>query len=83
MSVIDGTSGDDVLLGDDQDNLIQGGVGDDTLAGAGGHDLVDGGSYGGACRSGSTWRLNSDRQPALLRPRPGSVRQGYPRSRCH
>ncbi len=41
---IDGTPGDDTLVGDDQDNTLRGLAGDDTLEGKAGADTLDGGS---------------------------------------
>ncbi|HEX6376847.1 MAG TPA: calcium-binding protein [Allosphingosinicella sp.] len=39
-----GTSGDDILEGNDSDNLIYGYDGDDVLYGYGGRDIIDGGA---------------------------------------
>ena len=41
---LDGTPGDDTLVGDDQDNTLRGLAGDDTLEGKAGADTLDGGS---------------------------------------
>jgi Ca2+-binding RTX toxin-like protein len=43
-SVIDGTGGDDGLLGDNGDNYLIGRDGNDTLKGNGGDDIIDGGA---------------------------------------
>lgn len=42
--VIQGTTGDDLLVGTAADEHIIGGDGDDTLQGGGGHDLLEGGA---------------------------------------
>ena len=42
--VIQGTAGDDRLVGTTADEIIQGGAGNDTLIGGGGHDTLTGGA---------------------------------------
>ena len=44
MATIDGTSGDDILIGGSEDDLILGLDGDDLLEGQAGDDTLDGGS---------------------------------------
>lgn len=44
MATIDGTSGDDILIGGSEDDLILGLSGDDLLEGQAGNDTLDGGN---------------------------------------
>jgi Ca2+-binding RTX toxin-like protein len=50
-----GTSGDDVLTGDDSDNFLYGYEGDDTLYGHGGRDELDGGEGADTMSGGAGW----------------------------
>lgn len=44
LSVLNGTNGDDVIVGTDGPNTINGGNGDDTICGMGGADIINGGN---------------------------------------
>lgn len=54
IGAISGLGGDDLIYGDDTDNILRGGAGDDTLVGGQGNDILDGGAnndtavFGGA-----------------------------------
>jgi Ca2+-binding RTX toxin-like protein len=53
IEIVEGTTGDDTLLGNDENNTLYGGEGDDTLAGRGGENYLDGGE-------GDNWITFSD-----------------------
>ncbi|MEY1557986.1 beta strand repeat-containing protein [Yoonia sp. R2331] len=47
-----GSEHDDVLRGDDSDNVLEGGDGDDTISGRNGHDILTGGAGGDTIYAG-------------------------------
>ncbi|HUH42731.1 MAG TPA: hypothetical protein VLZ29_06425 [Sulfurimonas sp.] len=55
IEIVEGTSGNDTLLGDGNNNTLYGGAGNDTLGGRGGSNYLDGGT-------GNNWVTFSDSQ---------------------
>ena len=59
IEIVQGTSGNDTLLGNDSNNTLYGGAGDDTLAGRGGINYLDG-------EAGNNWVTFSDSQYSAI-----------------
>ena len=54
-----GGSGNDILVGDDNDNGFTGGTGDDRLTGGGGNDCLMGGDGNDIYYFGDNWELTA------------------------
>ncbi len=61
--VINGTSGDDVIVASGGNDVVNAGKGDDIVCGEGGNDVINGGQ-------GNDTLIGDELEPAIRRPPP-------------